>query len=255
MKYFLTLLLAFIVHFVSAEDLKVLNINFGIIRVNGKTLQKGSVFNSKDRIVWSSDKQCMKVVGMDSHTVNVFAAQVFKVGKMTTIDELLFQKQRLSSRAGILMTPQDYQRFFNRGIALMHGFSIETGYSFDDSHFLFLQYEYESETINKRLPCIGHSVSFTDDIFSIDGRSFPPTMLTTRLYYYDMSTKEVILLADKFVIHVAPRQDCAIFLRSYVSDALTEAELTGLLTDYCCVCYPSVTFLPDDLALFLRSVR
>jgi hypothetical protein len=137
----------------------------------------------------------------------------------------------------------------------MSGFSIETGYSFDDSHFLFLQYEYEGETINKRLPCTGHCASFTDEIFSIDGRPFAPTKLETRLYYYDTSTMEVLLLADRFVIHVAPRQNCATFLRSYVSDALTDEELTELLTDYCCVSYPFVSFLPDDLALFLRSVR
>ena len=255
MKYFLILLFALIVCSVSAEDMKVLTSNFGISRVNGKTRQKGSVFNSKDRIGWSDDKQCLKVVGIESHTVNVFAAQVFKVGKITTIDELLFQKQRLSSRDGILMTLQDYQRFFNRDVALMSGFSIETGYSFDDNHFLFLQYEYEGETINKRLPCTGHSVSFTDEIFSIDGQPFTPTMLTARLYYYDTSTMEVLLLADRFIIHVAPRQDCAGFLRSYVSDALTDEELTKLLTDYCCVSYPSVTFLPEDLALFLRSFR
>lgn len=255
MKYFLTFLLAFLIHCASAENMKVLTINFGIIRVNGKTLQKGSVFNSKDRIVWSDDKQCMKVVGIDSRKINVFSAQVFKVGKMTTIDELLFQKQHLSSRDGILMTPQDYQRFFNRDIALMYGFSIETGYSFDDNHFLFLQYEYEGEIINKRLPSRGHCVNFTDEIFSIDGRPFTPKILTTRLYYYDMSTKEVTLLADKFVIHIAPRQDCAAFLRTYVSEALTDKELTELLSDYCYVSYPFVTFLPEDLALFSRSVR
>lgn len=251
MKHLFPILFLFVATLASAEKLKVIDINHGVVNVNGKKLQKGSVFESKGKIVWADDKQIMKVVGLESHKFNIFAAQTFKVGKITTIDDLLFQKQNLSSRDGVLMNALDFARFFNRDIALMHSFTVETGYNFDDSHFLFLQYEYQNETINKRLPCTMHSVQFSDSIFRIDGQPFEPTTLPARLYYHDATSGQVTLLADKFVIHVTPRSACASFLDNCDADMLTQEEKTELLTDYCQIKYPNVTFLRPDISAFL----
>lgn len=252
MRYLFSVLYLFVVTLTSAENMKIIDINHGFVYVNGKKLQKGSVFESKEKIRWSDDKQIMKVVGLDSHIINVYAAQIFKVGKFTTIDDLLFQKQALSSRDGILMNAQDFARFFNREIALMHNFSVETGYTFDDSHFLFLQYDYQGETINKRLTCIKHSVQFGDSIFSIDGKPFVPTQLMTRLYYYDSISGQVTLLADKFILHVAPRTVCKAFLDSCNTDNLTMEEKTELVNDYCHIKFPDITFFRSDISAFLQ---
>jgi hypothetical protein len=251
MKYLFPVLLLFVVTLTSAEKLKIIDINHGVVNVNGKKLQKGSVFESKGKIVWSDDQQIMKVVGMESHKFNVYAAQTFKVGKISTIEELLFQKQNLSSRDGVLINAQDFVRFFNRDIALMHSFSVETGYTFDDSHFLFLQFDYQNETINKRLTCTMHSVQFNDSIFRIDGQPFEPTTLSARLYYHDATSGLVTLLADKFVIHVTPRAACASFLANCDTDMLTLEEKAELITDYCHIKYPDITFLRPDISAFV----
>lgn len=251
MKYLLFILLLSIGTLISAENLKVISVNHGFVCVNGKKLEKGSVFESKDKIVWSDDSQVMKVVGLKSHKINIYAAQIFKVGKITTIDELLFQKQSLSSRDGVLMNAQDFARFFNRDIALMNSFSVETGYTFDDSHFLFLQYDYRGETINKRLICNMHSVQFNDSIFLVDGQPIEPAKLKALLYHYDTTSGQVTLLADKLVLHVTPRVTCMSFWDSCHADWLTLDEKIALAFDYCQTMYPNITFFRSDITAFL----
>ncbi|MBR4572808.1 MAG: hypothetical protein IKO28_05270 [Prevotella sp.] len=237
----------------SAENFKVLSINHGIIYADGKKLIKGSIFDSKCKITWSDNKQIMKVVDLKSRKINILAAQLFKVGRIATVKDLLVQKRKLLSRDGVLNNSLDFARYFNRDFALMHSFSVETFYNFDRNHFLFLQYENQGETINKRLNCTEHSVQFNDSIFSIDGRPFEPVMLSTHLYYYDATNGNVTLLADKLVIHIAPREPCASFINSIKTEALTNEELTGLANDYCHIYYPNLTFVDSDIASFVNK--
>lgn len=251
MKYILSFVFISVVTLTSAENLKIVDINHGFVHVNGKKLQKGNIFDSKDKIIWSDVNQIMKVVNMKTHKINIYAAQIFKVGKIATIDDLLFQKQSLSSRDGVLITAQDFAHFFNRDIALMNSFSVETGYTFDDNHFLFLQYDYRGETINKRLICTMHSVQFCDSIFRIDGQPIEPVKLKARLYHYDTTSGQVTLLADKFVIHVTPRETCMSFWNSCHADSLTLDEKIELAADYCQTRHPDVTFFRSDITAFL----
>lgn len=253
MRYILLTILMFVTATVSADNLKVLDVNHGIVKVNGQKLKKGTVFDSKDKIVWSDDKQIIKVVGMDSHKISIYAAQTFKVGHIVTIDELLFQKQRLSSRDGILMNIYDFYSFFNRDIALLDAFSTETGYAFDKKHFLFLQYNYRNDTINKRLPCAGHTVEFNDSIFYVDKTQIDDSMIETNLYYYNMEENQTTLLADKLTIHITPRRHVIQFLESYSNEDFSLEELSELTTDYCRIKFPSLTFIASDIKSFLQK--
>lgn len=253
MKYLLSALFLSVVSLISAENLKVLDINHGTVRVNGKQLQKGSQFNSKAKIVWSDNKQIIKVINIESHKINIYAAQIFKVAQMSSIDELLFQKQRLSSRDGILMNVHDFANFFNCDIALMQSFSMETGYTFDDSHFLFLQYDYLGEKINKRLQCEMHTVLFNDSIFYVDGKPIEKTVLTTKLFYYDVINEQITLLADNFTIHITPRWTCQSFLDTILDNNLSIAELSELAYDYCRITFPDIKFLPVDMTAYLQN--
>ena len=253
MKCILFVILMSIAATAYPENLKVLEVNHGTVKADGLKLKKGTVFDSKSKILWSDDKQIIKVIGMDSHKIYIYAAQTFKVGHIATIDEMLFQKQMLSSRDGILMNVYDFYSFFNRDIALLNAFSVETGYTYDKKHFLFLQYEYRNETINKQLSCTGHTVQFNDSIFYVDGTLIDSPQITAKLYYYNVEEQQTTLLADKFTIHVSPRQQVTRFLESYSNETFSIEELSELATDFCRIKFPHLTFISSDITSFLQE--
>ena len=242
-----------VVNVVSAENLRILEINHGTIKVNGRNLKKTSVFDSKSKIVWSDDKQIIKVIGMDSHKIRIYAARTFMIGHIISIENLLFQKKRLSSRNGILANIHDFYSFFNRKIALLSSFTIETGYSFDDKHFLFLSYKYNNEEINKRLSCFEHTVLFNDSIFYIDNKRHDFPKLTACLYYYNVEDAQTTLLANNLTINTEPRQEIMRFLDSLSEENLSFEELSELVMDFCQVKFPDMYFLPSDITSFLQE--
>lgn len=253
MKNLLLMLMMTFVNVVSAENLKIIEINHGTIKVNGRNLKKSSVFDSKSKIVWSDNKQIIKVIGMDSHKICIYAAQTFMVGHIISIEDLLFQKQRLSSRNGILVNIYDYYSFFNRNIALLSSFTVETGYTYDDKHFLFLSYKCGNEEINKRLNCHVHTVLFNDSIFYIDNKRYDFPKLTACLYYYNVEDAQTTLLADNLTLHISPRQGIVHFLESISGEDLSFEDLYELTKDFCLIKYPDIFFLSSDIKSFLQE--
>lgn len=237
----------------AAENMKVIGINHGTIMVNGKKIEVSSVFDSSSRIVWSDDKQILKVIGMESHKIKIYAAQTFKIGQVISIDELLIQKQRLSSRDGILRNAYDFQRLFDRDIALLNVFPIETGYTFDDNHFLFLRYEYNNETINKRLFCSNHTTIFNDSIFYVDGKLIEQQKIVADLYYYNANDELSVLLASNIIIDSSPRQHVIHFLEPYINEDLSLEELSELVSDFCQIRIPGMKFISFDIISFLQK--
>lgn len=254
MRFLWFLFLLCTITLATADNLKVLTINHGILRADGQIVKAGSQFDSKARIDWDDDSQVMKVINMTSHDVSVYAARLFKISHKSSIEELLVQKHNLSSRDGVLMNPLDFANFFNRNIALMNAFSVNTGYSFDEQHFLFLQYDYNGEMINKKLTCREHSVMFDDNIFCIDGKPIEPTLLKASLFFYDCINNQMLLLADNIMFHVAPRKTCLSFINFYCGTDISLEELSELTIEYCNITYPDIVFLPSDIDSFIKKV-
>ena len=89
MKQFLIILLAFLAMSVNAGKLKILFVNTKTINIGGKTLKRGSVFDEKDVIAWSSPNQAIKVEVLATKKVMVMTAKKMKKEK-TIADFQLF---------------------------------------------------------------------------------------------------------------------------------------------------------------------
>jgi len=232
MKKILIIVMVFIVLTSGANNLKVFYINQGEIWADGVSLKLNSLISSGARIRWEDDRQLFKVIDIETHKVTVVPAKTLITGKMTTISELLVQKQKLSSRNGIFMNIQDLKTFFNQSIALMNSICIETGVLLDDTHFFFLQFEHNGEIINKILPFKDNKFFLNDDIYKIDGVPFNPVNITSKLCYYEVDEKRVTTIADSLTIQIEPRKACALFLQQYMKEKLTNEELIEMAGDY-----------------------
>lgn len=255
MKKIFIILMLFSVIISNAEELKVLYINHGKFWVDGKALYQGSQFSSNAKIRWEDEKQIVKVVNIKSHKVSVISAKTLIMGKMTTLSELLIQKQRLSSRDGILINIQSLIDHFNKPIALMNSICVETGVLLDENHFFFLQYEYGGETINKKLPINDHCFCINNDIYTIDGVPFSPVSLTSKLCYYEVNEKRVTTISDSLSILIEPRKDCTSFLNQYSQDKLSVEELQEMAEDYCRLLYPYCLFEHADMTSFCLNLQ
>jgi hypothetical protein len=236
------------------EKIKVMYINHGRVWADKEILHEGTVFSSDAKISWEDDKQVIKIIGFESHNVSIVPVQTLITGKMTTISELLIQKQRLSSRGGVFTNLQSLSAFLYKSIALMNTIWFETGFSLDDNHFFFLQYDRGNETINKRLPFNDHCFCLNDEIYIIDGVSYTPITLAVRLCYYEVEEMRATTITDYLTIKIEPRNICLKFLRPYLSEEYTRDELMEMLEDYCKIQFPDCYFDRDDLLLFCNEV-
>lgn len=255
MRNVLLVLLVIAVISSSAENLKVLAINHGKVWADGKLLQQNSIFKSDAKIRWEDNLQVVKVIGLESHKISVIPAKTLITGKMTTMSELIFQKQRLASRNGIFLNMQDIQAYFSSPIALMNSIAIETDILQDETHFFFLQYEYNGEIINKKLPTKEHCFFLNDEIYKIDDIPFSPITMVTKLCYYEVEEMRVTTVVDNLTIQVEPRKACTTFLQPYLNDNLSNDELAEITEDYCQILFPNCFIEYSDLVLFCKQLH
>ena len=237
---------------IKAERCKITYISQGTISVNGKQLSMGDVFESTNKIIWQDEGQVIKVKLKKSHKITRISAKTMKLRNLTTVDEMITQKQGLYSREGILLTHQAIQDYFSRPLAMLKAVSLETGFKTDSIHFFFFKYIQNGEVINKRLVGKKDHIQFDDNIFTIDGEAFSPHTLNGNLFYYEKDTGLMTLLAENVSINTDLRDDCSDY-RSHLPNDLSMEDLQELMTDYCRFKYPDLKFNDSDILSFLNQ--
>lgn len=82
----------------AAQDFKILFVNTGTVKIGGKELSAGDVFNQTDNIQWSDDKQAIKALSLVDNKQYVFASVDFKQRKLKSAKDYLVKTNRLSTR-------------------------------------------------------------------------------------------------------------------------------------------------------------
>lgn len=241
---------------VCAEKLQVLSIGKGVVKVGDVPLKQGMVFDGKSPIEWDKamDNQIIKVVGKTSHKVYVISSKVMNINKQRSIEQMLVKKQALASREGILLNDQSLRMFFNRNIALLSSFSMETSYVLNDTHFFFLQYLGNEGEIHKKLPFEGQHIFFNDEIFKLDGKQQSPCTRSYKLYYYNEANGDLCLIADKLVLSVDMRNECRQFMETVGVTSCSLEEWVEVLGDFCAAKYPAIAFEKEDIECFCNQI-
>ena len=117
---------------------------------------------------------------------------------------------RLSTRAGSINNTIDFKKHFNEGTIVLLGYSYNVGVSpaafpMSDSKFFYAQYQFNGETINKRLANEGENLVFNlNDFYSIDGQAVDPSLASEmKLYYYNADDQTSTFITDMDVSYVS----------------------------------------------------
>jgi len=78
-------------------------VNSDGVKIGGKKVVSGMVFDDKQNIVWASEKQAIKVMDVKTGKVFVIPSADYKKKKSTTLKDYLTQNRHLSTR-GIKLT-------------------------------------------------------------------------------------------------------------------------------------------------------
>ena len=82
----------------AAQDFKILFVNTGTVKIGGKELSAGDVFNQTDNIQWSNDKQAIKALSLSDNKQYIFVSEDFKERKLKSAKDYLVKTNRLSTR-------------------------------------------------------------------------------------------------------------------------------------------------------------
>ena len=83
---------------INAVRYKVLYVNSGTVKIGGKTAEAGLVFDETDKIIWSSDRQALKVQNLSNDRVMVIAAKSFQKKDSKSLADYLSRVKHLSTR-------------------------------------------------------------------------------------------------------------------------------------------------------------
>ena len=107
-KYLLSALLltfSFGIAALHAETYKVLFANSNHIKVGKHYIKKGDVINEKDKILWSSEREALKVVSLSSGRIVVLPAKELQRNDSKSISDFFRKTKRLSTRSFRIMPP------------------------------------------------------------------------------------------------------------------------------------------------------
>lgn len=86
-----------------AGKYKVLMVNSDGVKIGGKKVVSGMVFDDKQDIAWTSEKQAIKVMDVKTGKVFVIPSADYKKKKSASLKDYLTQNRHLSTR-GIMLT-------------------------------------------------------------------------------------------------------------------------------------------------------
>lgn len=195
MKQFLIILLAFLAMSVNAGKLKILFVNTKTINIGGKTLKRGSVFDEKDVIAWSSPNQAIKVEVLATKKVMVMTAK--KMKKEKTIADYYLKSNKLSTRGSnysddVLYEDEKFDTALNDTCYLWDSINYVSWLPTDDNNYFYLKYKIQGCEYVKKLNGNNFQLQL-DDIFP--GRDFQrntPKQLTVEVWYHSSTPRKEV---------------------------------------------------------------
>lgn len=195
MKQFLLILLAFLAMSVDAGKLKILFVNTKTINIGGKTLKRGSVFDEKDVIAWSSPNQAIKVEVLATKKVMVMTAK--KIKKEKNIADYYLKSNKLSTRGSnysddVLYEDEKFDTALNDTCYLWDSINYVSWLPTDDDNYFYLKYKIQGCEYVKKLNGNNFQLQL-DDIFpGRDSQKNTPKQLTVEVWYHSSTPRKEV---------------------------------------------------------------
>lgn len=195
-RFSLFCLMLFLMTFVSFGQYKILYITTPEISIGGKILKVGDEFSENAPIEWTTPRQAVKVLNLSDNTQKLIVAEKYKKTDSKNLKSYLLAEQQLSTRKGVALSTLELGLVLNDTFYLLDPVMVETKLPIDGSHFFFVTFEYNGETINKKLESQEDFLIFDNSLFSIDGNPVPPGDLEMSVWYMDLENQNRTLVTD-----------------------------------------------------------
>jgi hypothetical protein len=175
-----------------AEKFKVIKVNGEIlVKASGKNLVTGDEYLETTPLDFRTQESRAAVIS-PSKGRYVLTAQA-QTGKTNMIPGM----NAVSSRAGALLNMIDLQNHFTGNYVILDQTKLKISkesYPMSEKNFFFIRFEYNGETINKKLRAEGDSLVIERAaVFNIDGKAVAETeKLSCSLFYRKSETSENI---------------------------------------------------------------
>ncbi|MDR1225238.1 MAG: hypothetical protein LBL07_20510 [Tannerella sp.] len=237
-----------------AQTMKITFLTPEPVRIGDRERFKGDSFLPSEEITWKTPDQVMKAFDTQTNKIRVITASLMKTAGKKTVMDYLTGTKRMSVRSGKLLNQVELSSFFNRSIGVLERFAVEAFLPVDQEHFYYVNYEYEGELVNKKLPVNGQSIVIDRSIFTIDGVRKEPFNVNLKLYYYDAATEQSRLLAEYLMLNVVSGKSCRDFMAAYSKSGLDTEALNDLVAEYLAVHNPEIYFQPEDIESFVLEL-
>ena len=136
----------------AAQDFKILFVNTGTVKIGGKELSAGDVFNQTDNIQWSNDKQAIKALSLADNKQYIFVSEDFKERKLKSAKDYLVKTNRLSTRGSGSLS--SVGRKLSDTIYAMDATMVPIDYVPDTSEYFFVTNQGERHVLAYEDRCI-----------------------------------------------------------------------------------------------------
>lgn len=186
---------------IALDQYRVIKVNGQIVYTkSGKDMHQGDVFASNASLKFKTSESRAAVISKLKGR-KILTAKSSKGNKAT----LLPAMNGLSTRSGGIVNLLDLKNHFNGSYLVIDEAKVKIGgkdFTQGKGNFFFLRYDYNGETINKKLSSSEDSLILNpDEIFKIDGKSIDGSKINAvKLYYRNGSKSQYInQFAPQFV--------------------------------------------------------
>ncbi len=181
----------------AADTYKVIKVNGKIIYVkSGSSMKMGDVFAPATNLKFATAESRAAIIS------KIKGRFILTAGKSGQRSNLLPAMNNISSRAGALLNIIDLQNHFQGKYVILGNMKLTIGkdaFPMDKDHFFYLRYDYEGESINKKLPVEdGKLVLNRDDIYKVDGESIDGTKVKEMTLFYRDNAKKTSSKINSF---------------------------------------------------------
>ena len=170
----------------------------------GKYLSKGMKVNETASLMFETKgaKAAMLSSSRGRYVIQENASTSGKSDIVYTLASVISPARgKLSTRAGGINNKLDFEKYFEEGPVALLGDSYtvkvsSTAYPMSESKFFYAQYNYNGETINKKLSSDEDFLIIQpSEFFSIDGNAIvPEDVADIKLFYYNSESQESLAI-------------------------------------------------------------
>ena len=184
-----------------ADDYKILKMNTPSIKIGKRICKSGDVFSDQDKILWSADKQAIKVQNLKTKEIRLFVGNDFFTKKSTSIKDYYVKTNHLSTR-GNMMTLDEFAEQLPDTLYLWEDITMELPFAPEDSSFFFIAYKDKNGSDRKSM------LETADDSITVSRQSFgheeDGDEITVSFHFHDGLYGEDSVLKDTVRIIMIP---------------------------------------------------